>query len=299
MFTKGADSKMDELKASKFNGPDQKHFMDNLQKSTDHFARQGLRTLWCARTVVDAKFYSDFQARWKDAETSTLNRKQKLNALADEIEKNLDINGALAVEDRLQDFVPETIDILKKANINIWVLTGDKKETAIEISRSSKLFKSLAEMDLHEISPLPDADNCGSPGSNNAKPMRTMRSDKSRIGEEPDSPRGCFDKIAGLCTGDNKPRASKSTDVALDSDYLAAIEEDRKSYADMIAAYDAAIDADKHKATGGKDHGLVLEGSAMTRIFEIDGVLRKEKRQSELLMNALTALALKSNAVCC
>lgn len=59
---------------------------------------------------------------------------------ADLIEKNLRLIGATAIEDKLQEGVPETIASLLKADINIWVLTGDKQETAINIGYSSKLI---------------------------------------------------------------------------------------------------------------------------------------------------------------
>lgn len=55
--------------------------------------------------------------------------------------QNLSLIGASAIEDKLQDGVPETIDILLKANIKIWVLTGDKIETAINIANSCKLIQ--------------------------------------------------------------------------------------------------------------------------------------------------------------
>ncbi|KAJ0525871.1 putative P-type phospholipid transporter [Helianthus annuus] len=60
---------------------------------------------------------------------------------------NLDVNnlsllGASAIEDRLQKGVPEAIESLRKANIKVWVLTGDKQETAISIGYSSKLLTS-------------------------------------------------------------------------------------------------------------------------------------------------------------
>jgi phospholipid-translocating ATPase len=58
-------------------------------------------------------------------------REGRIEAVADELERNLRLLGATAIEDRLQDGVPETIADLKKAGIKIWVATGDKMETAI------------------------------------------------------------------------------------------------------------------------------------------------------------------------
>ena len=54
--------------------------------------------------------------------------------------------GATAIEDKLQDGVPETIDILMRANIKIWVLTGDKVETAVNIANSCKLINPAMKL---------------------------------------------------------------------------------------------------------------------------------------------------------
>ena len=59
---------------------------------------------------------------------------------AEDIEKNMDIVGASAIEDKLQDGVPDTIEDIRKAGIKLWVLTGDKVETAINIGLSCKLL---------------------------------------------------------------------------------------------------------------------------------------------------------------
>jgi phospholipid-translocating ATPase len=58
-------------------------------------------------------------------------REGKIETVSDEIEQDLRLLGATAIEDRLQDGVPETIADLKRAGIKIWVATGDKLETAI------------------------------------------------------------------------------------------------------------------------------------------------------------------------
>jgi len=67
-------------------------------------------------------------------------REEDLNKLYDKMESGLKYIGCTAIEDKLQDGVPETIEILRNASINVWMLTGDKMETAIEIARSCRLF---------------------------------------------------------------------------------------------------------------------------------------------------------------
>lgn len=64
----------------------------------------------------------------------------KVEEAANLIERKLKLIGATAIEDKLQEGVPETIAALLKADINVWVLTGDKQETAINIGYSCKLI---------------------------------------------------------------------------------------------------------------------------------------------------------------
>ena len=75
------------------------------------------------------------------------NREEKMQDLQDKLENDLDIVGCTAIEDLLQDKVGETIDFLIKTNIKVWVLTGDKVETAKSIGQSCMLIRS----DMNEI----------------------------------------------------------------------------------------------------------------------------------------------------
>lgn len=80
------------------------------------------------------------------ASNSIVDRAGKLSALAETVEKDLDILGATAIEDKLQVGVPETIHALARAGIKTWVLTGDKVETAINIGYSCKLLTQDMEL---------------------------------------------------------------------------------------------------------------------------------------------------------
>lgn len=75
-----------------------------------------------------------------------MNRADELDKAAEMIEKDMFLVGATAIEDKLQDGVPDTIHTLQEANIKVWVLTGDRQETAINIGYSCKLLTE--EMDL-------------------------------------------------------------------------------------------------------------------------------------------------------
>lgn len=75
--------------------------------------------------------YSSWAERYHEATVALEDREQLIEDASNEIEQNLRLLGATAIEDKLQDGVPETIADLKRAGIKIWVLTGDKLETAI------------------------------------------------------------------------------------------------------------------------------------------------------------------------
>lgn len=75
-------------------------------------------------------------------------KEEKLNKLYDDYESNLTYCGSTAIEDKLQYGVPETIAKLIEANIKVWVLTGDKQETAIEIGKSCKLIQEDMQLEI-------------------------------------------------------------------------------------------------------------------------------------------------------
>jgi magnesium-transporting ATPase (P-type) len=123
--------------------------MLGIQSHLGEFASEGLRTL-----VLGVRFLTENECtRWletyKDASTSIKNREEKLTDAALQIERNLHIVGATAIEDKLQVGVPKTIATLAKAGIKLWVLTGDKRETAIEIGYSTAVL--TPKMHLTEV----------------------------------------------------------------------------------------------------------------------------------------------------
>ncbi|KAL3797547.1 hypothetical protein HJC23_009911 [Cyclotella cryptica] len=120
-----------------------------LQSHLGEFASEGLRTLVLGVKILSEEETVTWLSKFKEASTSIENRDKRLTAVAYDIEKNLHIVGATAIEDRLQDGVPETIANLGKAGIKLWVLTGDKRETAIEIGYSTKVLSP--KMHLTEV----------------------------------------------------------------------------------------------------------------------------------------------------
>ncbi|TSM12496.1 Phospholipid-transporting ATPase ID [Bagarius yarrelli] len=107
----------------------------------NNFAGEGLRTLALAYKDLDEAEFAVWRQRHHEASTSMEDREAKLDAIYEEIEKDLMLIGATAVEDKLQDGVPQTIEQLSKANIKIWVLTGDKQETAENIGYSCNMLR--------------------------------------------------------------------------------------------------------------------------------------------------------------
>jgi phospholipid-translocating ATPase len=118
--------------------------MEQTLKHINDFANQGLRTLLHAARYLDDEEYQTWADTYREATTSLSNREARICETANLIEKRFDLIGATAIEDKLQDGVPDTIDRLRRANIKLWMLTGDKRETAISISRSCKLAKDYS-----------------------------------------------------------------------------------------------------------------------------------------------------------
>lgn len=96
----------------------------------------------------------DFITRCEEAERNLLSREKELQKIYSEFEKELVLVGATCVEDRLQDRVPETIYDLQSAGIKIWMLTGDKLETAENIGYSCRLLNK--DMEIIKCSNLAD-----------------------------------------------------------------------------------------------------------------------------------------------
>uniref|UniRef100_A0A8D2P5E6 Phospholipid-transporting ATPase n=1 Tax=Zosterops lateralis melanops TaxID=1220523 RepID=A0A8D2P5E6_ZOSLA len=141
VYTKGADSVvMDLLLPYDPRGKHQKKIRSKTQNYLNLYAVDGLRTLCIAKRVLSKEEYGCWLKAHLEAESSIENREELLFQSALRIEKNLHLLGATGIEDRLQDGVPETIASLRKAGLQIWVLTGDKQETAVNIAYACKLL---------------------------------------------------------------------------------------------------------------------------------------------------------------
>lgn len=135
LMTKGADSVMKPLLQKS-------EFMQLTTYTLDTFAVEGLRTLILSQRELSQAEFSDWIRGWKSLLLSNaVDKEEMMNAHGAIIERGLELIGVSAIEDKLQDEVPETIDLLMRAGIRVWVLTGDKEETAIEIGKACSLIK--------------------------------------------------------------------------------------------------------------------------------------------------------------
>ncbi|XP_054574342.1 phospholipid-transporting ATPase IK [Eptesicus fuscus] len=149
LYTKGADTVI-------FDRLNKKGLTEGTtEEALTSFARQTLRTLCLAYKRVDEDTYQEWCRRHQEASTLLQNRARALHQVYEEMEQNLQLLGATAIEDRLQDGILETIQCLKQGNIKVWVLTGDKQETAVNISFACQLLSEdmliLEEKEIVQI----------------------------------------------------------------------------------------------------------------------------------------------------
>uniref|UniRef100_A0A8C5ULE0 Phospholipid-transporting ATPase n=1 Tax=Microcebus murinus TaxID=30608 RepID=A0A8C5ULE0_MICMU len=150
VYTKGADSVVMDLllpcSSDDARGRHQKKIRSKTQNFLNMYAVEGLRTLCIAKRVLSKEEYACWLQSHLEAESSVDNREELLFQSAIRLETNLHLLGATGIEDRLQEGVPETIAKLRQAGLQIWVLTGDKQETAINIAHACKLLDHEEEV---------------------------------------------------------------------------------------------------------------------------------------------------------
>ncbi|KAG2192323.1 hypothetical protein INT47_001822 [Mucor saturninus] len=151
LLCKGADSIIYERLCTEFGNQnqlekDQQELRDSTSKHLEQFANEGLRTLCLSYRFISPEEYKPWNKRFQEAAASIHQREERVDAVSEEIEANMLLMGGTAIEDRLQEGVPETIAELAKSGIKLWVLTGDKTETAINIGFSCNLLTTDMEL---------------------------------------------------------------------------------------------------------------------------------------------------------
>ncbi|XP_021914098.1 probable phospholipid-transporting ATPase IIB isoform X4 [Zootermopsis nevadensis] len=114
-------------------------YNDWLEEECGNMAREGLRTLVVAKKTLTEDQYMDFETRYNAARMSVSDRVACVAAVVESLEREMELLCVTGVEDRLQDRVRPTLELLRNAGIKIWMLTGDKLETATCIAKSSRL----------------------------------------------------------------------------------------------------------------------------------------------------------------
>lgn len=160
LYTKGADSTIFPALAPVAIDTEEYSLRDQTQHQLELYARQGLRVLLVAKRSLNPIEFSEWYSQHQECEMSTEGRENKVRESFGLLERNLTLIGATGIEDRLQENVPETIASLLSAGIVIWVLTGDKTETAINIAFSAKLFHSQMEILKLSARSRDAAENC-------------------------------------------------------------------------------------------------------------------------------------------
>lgn len=129
-YQKGADTVMGTIVAAN----------DWLDEETANMAREGLRTLVVGRKRLSPAEYHEFKAKYQEASLSIGGRETGMQKVVSQyLERDLELLGVTGVEDKLQKDVKPSLELLRNAGIKIWMLTGDKVETARCVAVSSKL----------------------------------------------------------------------------------------------------------------------------------------------------------------
>ena len=129
MFSKGADNVMMRILKKDISS----EFVNNTIKHTTDFSMDGLRILVIGQKYVEPKFYMNWSEKYSQAKVAETDRDELMETVMSEIEINLDLIGVTGIEDKLQNGVPEAISAMRNGGIKVWVLTGDKVDTAINI----------------------------------------------------------------------------------------------------------------------------------------------------------------------
>ena len=142
MYIKGADSIIEERLHKNSN----KEILNQSKHFVDYFSSQGYRTLFVGIKILSEREYHIFNNEIKKANISLQNRDKLINEIYDKIEKNIYLLGAAVVEDKLQEEVPQTIKNFRLAGMKVWMLTGDKMNTAYNIGLSCNLISSTMKI---------------------------------------------------------------------------------------------------------------------------------------------------------
>ena len=202
------------------------------------FALDGLRTLVLGIRDLTEQEFSDWKAAHHLAAIAMENREEKLDSVYNQIEKDLVLLGATAIEDKLQDGVPRTIANLRNSGIKIWVLTGDKQETAINIGYSCQLLSD----DLVEEPFIVDG--------------QTFEEVQSQLVQHRTKINGY---LANLPTNLTSPSATRRIDAV-----------SMMTLSDDASSYNQDLEANDKDSTGYPSFSLVISGQSLVHALRPD-----------------------------
>ena len=145
LYIKGSDKKI----LSNINEFSKINIYEKTKEDVDSFAKRGLRILCYSYKILDENLYKNWEKEYNELKYKSIKDKSlnsKLDELIEEIEKETILLGVSALEDKLQDFVKDDIQSFIEAGINVWMITGDKMDTAESIGHSCKLFDDSTEI---------------------------------------------------------------------------------------------------------------------------------------------------------
>ncbi|CAK7202074.1 drs2 neo1 protein [Sporothrix eucalyptigena] len=283
---------------------DESSAFDQCFRHMDEFAAEGLRTLLFAQRVVPDAEYTAWKAGYLRAATSLEDRQERIEAAAEMIEQNLQLIGASAIEDKLQVGVPETMDTLRRANIKIWMLTGDKRETAINIAHAARLCRPSSAVYVLDASKgdlagqlLHVAESLGLPEADIMTAMITAGQ------QAPKTTMGRFRKImrklwkspfsSGQALPSPQQRQRGHSVVVIDGHTLGVIEAEKKRRKKEAKQPAAASSLPLHGSPGDPD----LDSLFYSIIPSVDSVIccRASPAQKALLVRSIRHGPLKKN----
>ncbi|XP_057508685.1 LOW QUALITY PROTEIN: phospholipid-transporting ATPase 2-like [Actinidia eriantha] len=149
--------------------------MRTFAEAVEQYAQLGLRTLCLAWRELEEDEYREWSWTFQEANSSLVDREWRVAEVCQRLEHDFEILGVAAIEDRLQDGVPETIKALRQAGINFWMLTGDKQNTAVQIALSCNFVSPEPKGQLLLINGKTEDEVC----SSLEKVLLTMRTTNS------------------------------------------------------------------------------------------------------------------------
>lgn len=145
LYLKGSDRKI----FSSLNQFSKTNILQKTKEHIDNFARRGLRTLCYSFKIIDLCVYDEWEKKYNELKYKSINDKSlypQLEEMIGKIESEATLLGITALEDKLQDEVKEDLQKFIEAGINVWMITGDKMDTAESIGHSCKLFSEDTEV---------------------------------------------------------------------------------------------------------------------------------------------------------